>query len=320
MNTDVSVIVPTYNGSEFILETVKSILSQTYSPQEIILIDDGSPDNTREIVENIHPKVKYHRIPNSGICNARNMGAFFADSPYIAFCDHDDLWRSDKLQKQMSLHDQYPEMQYSFTNYSIVSKGHWSAKTKFDDAPKGFFDDFSLVDGVGFVSEYSVYDRILKFQPIFPSTVLMRKIFFDELGGFNKTFGRNPAEDLEFTLRCVRRTPIGMVSEPVVGIRKHSTNFSGNSYANICGRIEILNYVLAHHSISDTIKAVLLEQIAIGRVEASHKAFALGDFFTCRSLLTEVPHSYFDSKTRMKLMISKFPDPVAKLLHKILSL
>jgi glycosyltransferase involved in cell wall biosynthesis len=319
MSTSVSVIVPTYNGARFILETIDSILSQTYSPQEILLIDDGSLDNTQEVVANFHPKVKYHRIPNSGVCNARNVGVTFASSPYVAFCDHDDLWRSDKLEKQMSLHNRFPEMQYSFTNFAIISDGRWSLDSKFDDAPKDFFEDFDKADSACAVSQSSLYDRILQFQPIFPSTVLIKKTYFEKLGGFDESFGRNPSEDLEFTLRCVQNPPIGIVSEPVVGIRKHQTNFSGDHYATALGRIEIFDYALNHHSVAEPTKALLLKQIAINRVDASYEAFELRDFDACTKLLSGVPAQYLPSNTKIKLAISKCPTPVAKLFHSLLA-
>lgn len=315
MGIGVSVIVPTYNGSRFILETIDSILSQTRPPEEILLIDDGSSDNTQDVVANFHPKVRYHRILNAGVCHARNVGVAFARSPYIAFSDHDDLWRPDKLEKQMSLHDRFPDMNYSFTNFAIVSDGSWSSDSKFDDAPKDFFEDFTRVDGACSISQSSLYDRILQFQPIFPSTVLMKKDFFEQVGGFDESLGRNPSEDLEFTLRCVERPPIGVVSEPVVGIRKHQTNFSGDLYATALGRIGIYEYVLRHHSVSAHTRSLLLKQIATNQADAAYNAFRSRDFAACAKLLSEVPARYLTPKMKMKLAISKCPTPVAKLFH-----
>lgn len=315
MHSGVSVILPTYNGAGFILETISSILSQTLPPEEIILVDDGSVDNTQEVVENFHPKLKYHRILNSGVCHARNVGAAVATSPYIAFCDHDDLWRPDKLEKQMSLHNRFPEMEYSFTNFSIVSDGIWSLDSKFDGSPKDFFEDFTKVDDACAVSESSLYDRILQFQPIFPSTVLLKKTFFEKLGGFDVSLGRNPSEDLEFTLRCVESPPIGVVIEPVVGIRKHQTNFSGDLYATAIGRIEIYDYVLNHHSVSGTTRALLLNQITLNQMDASYNAFKSGNFAACANLLSAVPARYLTPKMKIKLAISKFPAPLAKVFH-----
>jgi glycosyltransferase involved in cell wall biosynthesis len=319
MYPGVSVIVPTYNGAKFILETIASILSQTRPPEEILLIDDGSSDNTEDVVANFHPKLKYHRILNAGVCHARNVGAAFAGSPYIAFSDHDDLWRPDKLEKQMSLHDRFPDMNYSFTNFAIVSDGSWSSDSKFDDAPKDFFEDFTRVDSACSVSRSSLYDRILQFQPIFPSTVLMKKDFFEQLGGFDESLGRNPSEDLEFTLRCVERPPIGVVSEPVVGIRKHQTNFSGDLYATALGRIEIYEYALHRHSVSGPTKTLLLNQIAINQVDAAYNAFKSRDFAACEKLLSGVPTRYLTPKMKIKMAISRCPTSVAKLFHAVFS-
>ena len=169
------------------------------------------------------------------------------------------------------------------------------------------------------ISQSSLYDRILQFQPIFPSTILIKKTFFDQLGGFDDNLGRNPSEDLEFTLRCVETPPIGVVFEPVVGIRKHLTNFSGDDYATAIGRIEIFEYALSHHSVSATTRALLLNQIAINQVDASYKAFATRDFDACKKLLSGVPGHYLPSNTKIKLAISKCPPPVARLFHGVLS-
>jgi glycosyltransferase involved in cell wall biosynthesis len=301
------------------MKTIDSILLQIYPPQEIIVVDDGSTDDMQQVKNHADPKVKYHRITNSGVCKARNIGVSLASSPYIAFCDSDDLWREDKLAKQMDLHDRLPDLRYSFTNFSLVLDGSWAKATKFGEAPQNFFTDCVQVGDTSLVSETPFYDRIIRFQPIFPSTILMKKSFYWELGGFDESFGRTPSEDLEFTLRCVQHAPIGIVVEPVVGIRKHSSNFSGDNYATARGRIEIFNYALTHHSVTEPIKSSLLDQITVNRVDASYTAFATRDFATCKNLLTGVPARFLTPKTRIKLAISQCPGPIAKLLHLFLA-
>jgi hypothetical protein len=218
----------------------------------------------------------------------------------------------------MSLHEGFPNLQYSFTNFSIVSDEQWTSKSKFDEAPKDFFAGFSHLDDACLVSDSSLYDRLLRFQPIFPSTILMKTSFFQELGGFNESFGQNPSEDLEFTLRCVQRAPIGVVFEPVVGIRKHVGNYSGNHYATTCGRIEILNYALMHHSMTDSTKAMVLERIATNRFDAGYIAFEAGDFSACKRFLSGLPAQYLTPATRMKQAISHCPDSIARLLRHLL--
>jgi hypothetical protein len=137
------------------------------------------------------------------------------------------------------------------------------------------------------------------------------------LGGFDESLGRNPSEDLEFTLRCVERPPIGVVSEPVVGIRKHQTNFSGDHYRTAIGRIEIYEYALHRHSVSAPTKNLLLNQIAINQVDAAYNAFKARDFASCGRLLSEVPTRYLTPKMKIKAAISRCPTSVAKLFHAV---
>lgn len=102
----VSIIMPTYNCAQFIGETIESIQAQTYVRWELIITDDCSTDNTKEIAAKymeIDPRIKYHCLErNSGAAVARNASMRIAEGEYIAFCDSDDLWMKDKLEKQLS--------------------------------------------------------------------------------------------------------------------------------------------------------------------------------------------------------------------------
>lgn len=101
----VSVIMPTYNCGRFIEETIASIQAQSYENWEIVIMDDCSTDNTRELVENMMARdgrIKYHCLSeNSGAAVARTEAMKLADGEYMAFCDSDDLWMPDKLEKQL---------------------------------------------------------------------------------------------------------------------------------------------------------------------------------------------------------------------------
>lgn len=98
----VSVIIPSYNRGKTIVEAVQSVLNQTYTDLEVVIVDDGSSDNTREVIQNIKDnRIKYFYQENAGACIARNNGIKFAKGDYIAFHDSDDIWRRDKLEKQM---------------------------------------------------------------------------------------------------------------------------------------------------------------------------------------------------------------------------
>jgi len=105
----ISVIIPTFNSVSYISEAVNSVLSQTYSPVELIVINDGSTDSTREILASIQAPFQYIYQANGGTGAARNAGVEASSGDFLAFLDSDDIWLSDKLQRQMEVFEQNPE-------------------------------------------------------------------------------------------------------------------------------------------------------------------------------------------------------------------
>lgn len=313
MTDSISVVVPAYNRASLIGETLESILSQSYAPAEVIVVDDGSTDETESLIRSFPSTVKYYRIENSGAPAARNVGVSHAVSPWIAFSDSDDLWTHDKLAKQIALHQQFG-IEYSFTNFRIVSEGVWRKETKFDDAPPGFFSEFETAQN-GLIARRPFYDGILRFQPIFLSTVLISRRLFESIGGFVPEMCGSPSEDLEFTLRCVQHCPIGAITEPLVGIRKHEFNISGDSFRQTCGEIEILRYALENHTISQQSREIIGEQIIERSLEAAGEAFVRADFAGCKQCFSAVPRAQMDCKSRTKLLIASLPKPVASALR-----
>jgi hypothetical protein len=142
----------------------------------------------------------------------------------------------------------------------------------------------------------------------------MTRDFFYRIGGFDEQFGRWLSEDLEFTLRCVRHAPIGIVRKPVVGIRKHNANFSGNVEATDHGLCKILEYAHDHHPIDAETKQEIEEELIRTRMTLASGPFRRGDFKQCIALLSQVPPEKLDPKSRIKLAISKCPAPLASYL------
>jgi glycosyltransferase involved in cell wall biosynthesis len=317
MSIAVSVVIPTYKRAEMLGPTIESILDQSHPPAEVIVIDDGSPDNTEAAVRRFPSVVKYHRIENSGQSQARNVGVSLATSPLIAFCDHDDLWKREKLARQVALHSK-SGIDFSFTNFQIVRNGEWSQSTKFDTAPPGYFDGFRSTPE-GLLSTRSYYDDLVMFSPIFPSTEMVSKKFFDSLGGFRGELGRNPTEDWEFHLRCFAHSPIGAIEEPLAGICKHESNMSGDHYFNAVGGIELLEYALSHHALSQKSREVVGERIVRLCKEAGFEAYDREDFSNCSTWLRRVPARQRDQKEKLKLLISSCPAPLARGLYKIIA-
>lgn len=328
---DIAVIIPTYNRANLLATTLDSVLAQTYRPAEVIVVDDGSTDGTREVVARYSGTVRYHRIENSGVCRARNIAVQLSSTPWIAFCDSDDVWREDKLEAQVELIAAAPHVEYVFSDFAVLN-GDEPARigrtrriegvSKFRQAPRGFWEPGRCLVGRDlWVFEDPLYERILRFQPIFMSTILMTRRLFDACGGFDERLGRIRSEDLEFTLRCQQHAPVGAVARPIVSIRKHADNFSGDYLNTVLGEIEILRFARAHHvPFGQQHAAAIEDEIARRTCGAVDQAFAQG----CLGLLRELARSKelgrIDSRRRAKLLVAGLPDLLAQPLRGALCL
>jgi len=110
----ITIILPIYNGEKYLSEAIESILSQTHHPQEIIIIDDGSTDNTASVAKSFGRAVRYHYQPNQGAGAARNNGVQLAQGEFLAFLDADDLWVEDKLVHQIQAFENDPKLDMVF--------------------------------------------------------------------------------------------------------------------------------------------------------------------------------------------------------------
>ena len=112
--SSVSVIIPVYNGECYLAEAIESVLSQTYRPIEIIVIDDGSTDGSAAVVQQFIPEVRYAFQPNRGVPRAQNHGVDLACGGLLAFLDADDLWVTEKLSWQMAAFETQPDLEAVF--------------------------------------------------------------------------------------------------------------------------------------------------------------------------------------------------------------
>lgn len=300
----ISVVVPTYNRAHLISETIESIINQSYHPSEIIIIDDGSTDDTHHVVSKYFGIVRYKRIPNSGVGVARNVGVEIAENDWIAFCDSDDLWHRDKLYYQVELLNYKIKCEYCFTDFVTVEESSWSRKSKFEDSPSGFWDIPHIkVNADTFIITEPLYSKLLTFNPIFPSTVIMNKSFFYRIGRFNEIFSKKISEDFEFSLRCVHECPIGIIRHQLVGIRKHQENFSKGKISGISfivGDIEILKYSLDNHALGKKHESLIKEEIIQRSISVAHGAFALGELNIYRYAMKCIPVRYRSAKLWIK--------------------
>ena len=124
----VSVIIPTYNHAMYIERTLESVFQQTYKNYEIIVIDDGSTDNTQEVIKSYENKITYICKENEGTAKSRNLGLKIAKGKYVAFLDSDDLWMPQKLELQVTLLDKNIDIGLVCTDFEIFCENEEGIK------------------------------------------------------------------------------------------------------------------------------------------------------------------------------------------------
>jgi glycosyltransferase involved in cell wall biosynthesis len=304
----VSAIVPSYNRAAFLPETIGCLLAQTCPPHEIIVVDDGSTDDTAAAVAAFGDRVRYARIDNSGAPVARNVGAAMATGDWLWFCDSDDLWRPTYLQRCRTVAQTPPHPQFLFGDFQLVRHGVWQPGGKFATAPPGFWERLRRTPAPGgWIIDQPLYGELLAFQPVFHSTLVMTRDAFERVGGYDPQFARTGSEDFEFTLRCVAQAPLGMVDEPLVGIRRHDGNFSRDHLRELLGEVAILRHALRRHPAAAAHEARIQAEIGRRTLAALAVAFSAGDFDRVAELAGALEGYALDGRSRLKVWLSRLP-------------
>ncbi len=225
MNSSLSAIIPVYNGERFIRDAVNSILSQTYAVDEIVIIDDGSKDNSAIIAEemskNASIPIRVFRQENAGVSAARNLGLIKSSGKLIAFLDVDDIWFESKIKTQVAVYERLnDENLFVFTDYYSDEEREEARKfftTKGYNVCLG--DNYSRKDfQLAFVQQNFVGTA---------STIVFNRELALKIGGFNAKL--NHSEDFDFILRYSQHARMVAVDTPMVMKRHHGENLTGNN-------------------------------------------------------------------------------------------
>ncbi len=248
VNSDlISVILPTYNRANYIRPAAESVLGQTYTALELIIIDDGSTDDTEKVLEDIRrdTRVRYIRQNNTGAAKARNHGLKLASGEYIAFIDSDDIWQKEKLGAQVCVMKALPQIGLVCSNFSArknnieIEKFH--IKSYFDvfntynlELGDIFSDRLRIdervraLDGTGEVFWGCVYETMLFGNLILTSTCLCRANIFNEVGVFNTSYPT--LEDYDLFLRITDKYPIAFIDKDLIVYQYSDNQLSGENY------------------------------------------------------------------------------------------
>jgi len=193
---DISVVIPTYNRYELLKRAIASLYEQTTPPQEIIVVDDGSTDNTKAIVKDF-PEIIYIYQENRGVSVARNAGIQKAKNEWIAFLDSDDEWHSKKLQKQIDFHRKNPDILMSYTDEVWIRNGK---KVKIPKKYRKIGED-AFVENLSYCN-------------IAPSSVMLHKKLLDRVGLFDEDL--EVCEDYDLWLRIASKEKIALIDEKLI--------------------------------------------------------------------------------------------------------
>lgn len=241
----VAVVLPTYNRARLLARAVRSVLQQSYEDWELWLIDDGSTDDTRAVVEpflQTHPRIFYCYQDNGGVSRARNRAIFATAAPYVAFLDSDDEWLLDKLERQIRFVQQNPNLRLVHGEEIWLRNGELLRPLKKHQKSGG-----------------RIFKRCLSLCCISPSTVMMQTDLARSLGGFREDFP--VCEDYDLWLKIAAQEEVGFIPEPL--IRKYGGHEDQLSHRKIMDeyRARALWEMRDHPALSNEDRAALLEEL-----------------------------------------------------------
>jgi len=230
MDPRISVIIPTYNAARFVAQTIDSALGQTLAPLEVIVVDDGSTDDTERSLRSYQDRIRVFRQRNSGPAAARNRGVRESRGNLIALLDHDDVWLPEKLEKQWDCLRNHPAAGLVHSNYF-----RWSEETGERTLVRGPGDDQQ--SGQCYVNTFLC-------NRIFPTAAMIRRECFDRVGFFDESIRPASSDDFDLFLRIARHYEFAYLDEPLALHRRHASNASADHRLMVTQELGVLRKAL----------------------------------------------------------------------------
>lgn len=265
----VSIVIPTYNCALYIAETIASVLNQSFKDIELIVVDDGSTDATRDIVASFGQPVRLVTQANAGVCVARNRGISEAAGKYICLMDHDDYWFPHKLARQISILEQQPETGVVYSSFILWHRDESTGQFPSPDS----FDLNTYLDDT--VPEFSgwIYHQFLIDCWMLTSTAMFRAEIFDQCGLFDESLPYS--EDWDLWLRISRSYPFVQLRRPTTLYRQHAQQ--GNRLArDIDYRTRLLQDAVKKWGLCSQDGRCVTRHAFNKQLATYHSSFALG--------------------------------------------
>lgn len=332
----VSVIVPCYNRADIVGETIESVLAQSYQLLEIIIVDDGSTDHTREVVMRYSdPRIRYFYKANGGLSSARNAGLDEARGEYIAFLDSDDVWHPWKLSAQIEIFCRYGSVGLVWSDMSTFEVvGRVIAERHLRD----YYSAYSVVDlearhsAAGHLGQltdgapvrmaaypfyvFDVFHEMFSGNLVHPSTAVVRRQRLRESGPFELEVTGHGAEDYHFYFRICALGPVAFLDAPTTLYRVHSSQLSTcNRLHEARGNLKVVTHWLDRRP-STLPQPVIQKSLATSHAWLGAEELNAGDpRAASRHLWRSLRLDGRQPSTLLLLMISLIPPHAAAVLR-----
>lgn len=247
MSQGVSVVIPTCNRLGLLHATLESVLRQTRSFREVIVVDNGA-QSAAPVTARFAGRVELMTLPpGSGVQRARNAGIERAATAWVATLDDDDHYRSDFLETVSPIIAD-GRADIIFADHRKQANGRLFPKSNFDSAPLNYWEGVRPDDPDvrwSLVGRFPL-ERLLYFIPFYPSSMLISKDLFHRTGGYDPRVNGIPTEDIEFLVRALHRGRLAICWEELVDYHVHVANTSGNHDRQRVGRWRVFEFIRAH--------------------------------------------------------------------------
>ena len=309
---DFTVVIPLFNREALVVETLESVLQQSLPAAEVIVVDDGSTDGSRDAVARFGDRVTLISNGKRGVQAARNAGIALARTSWIALCDSDDLWEPTWLDQVARLRSAEQEVDFVFGNFRHLRDDGLGKTTKFDDAPPGYWSRARRRERAeGWVFDTCIAGETFIWHPIFPSATAFSKRLVDRAGAFDVSLAGKRNEDGEFTIRLLYEARAAAIPQPLVSIRKHGESVSSDQLKLLVDEIWMLDFVKRNHPAARPYHEIIDREIVKRTISGANLAFVAQDHELTRKLIKSVGWRQRPMRLHLKNLVAALPGPIA---------
>lgn len=287
MSKRVTICMPVFNSEKFLVKALESIANQTLQDFEVIIVNDGSTDNSEKLANDslntLNLTGRVLTIENRGPESARDYGLQYAEGEYLAPLDSDDLWEPDYLSTMVGALDKNQDIGLAFSDFTIFDEQNKVEIKKSQTVNNIESIKHTIVDNNVLVFEsHDFFKYALSGQVIFPSCSVYRKSFYEKIGPYTKSLHLYISCDWEFGLRAVNASNIIYVKTPLLRKRKHEDNISGAADKTAEADTKVLGLILDTYHLDSSARNIALNRLAIRCFNVGYANFERNDYLIAR--------------------------------------